>query len=56
MKNLFVHDTAILDENVELGDNSKIWHWSHVSNNAKIGSECVIGQNVFIGENRCRKA
>mgnify|MGYP000851192957 CR=1 FL=1 len=51
MKNFFVHDTAILDENVELGDNSKIWHWSHVSNNAKIGSECVIGQNVFIGEN-----
>jgi len=51
MKNFFVHDTAILDKNVELGDNTKIWHWSHISNNAKVGSDCVIGQNVFIGEN-----
>ena len=47
----FIHKTAEIDENVSIGINSKIWHWSHISKNVKIGKNCVIGQNVFIGEN-----
>ena len=33
----FVHHTAILDKNVRIGNNSKIWHWTHLSENVKIG-------------------
>lgn len=49
MSNFFVHNTAIVDEEVEIGSNTKIWHWVHVMTGAKIGSKCVLGQNVFVG-------
>ena len=49
-KAVFIHQTSIIDENVNIGNNSKVWHWSHVSSGVKIGINCVIGQNVFIGE------
>ena len=49
-KAAFIHQTSIIDENVNIGNNSKVWHWSHVSSGVKIGINCVIGQNVFIGE------
>ena len=51
MKNFFTHETVIIDQNVTIGSNTKIWHWSHISNSAEIGKDCTIGQNVFIGEN-----
>ncbi len=51
MKKNFVHKTAVLDNNVKLGNDCKIWHWSHLSKNSVIGNNCNIGQNVFIGEN-----
>jgi len=44
----FVHPTAIVDGPVEIGEGSKIWHFSHVMSGAKIGGNCNIGQNVFI--------
>jgi UDP-2-acetamido-3-amino-2,3-dideoxy-glucuronate N-acetyltransferase len=44
----FAHPTAIVDEPVEIGAGTKIWHFSHVSPNAKIGERCVMGQNVFV--------
>ena len=44
----FVHETAIVDDGVEIGDGTKIWHWVHVSKGATIGERCVLGQNVFI--------
>ncbi|PJD96596.1 MAG: N-acetyltransferase [Legionella sp.] len=44
-----VHETAIVDSGAEIGDNTKIWHWVHVSGGAKIGRDCSLGQNVFIG-------
>ena len=47
----FIHPTAILDNNPIIGDNTKIWHWSHISKNVFIGENCVLGQNTFIGEN-----
>ena len=57
MINYFRHDSAIIDDNVEIGQNSKIWHFSHIMSGCKIGDNCNIGQNVvispgvFIGNN-----
>ena len=48
--NYFIHNTSIIDQNVKIGSGTKIWHWCHVSKNAKIGKNCKLGQNVFIGE------
>ena len=45
----FVHPSAILDENVAIGRGTKIWHFSHLLSNSKIGENCNIGQNVVIG-------
>jgi UDP-2-acetamido-3-amino-2,3-dideoxy-glucuronate N-acetyltransferase len=44
----FVHETAIIDEGAEIGENCKIWHWTHVSAGARIGKNCSFGQNVYI--------
>ena len=49
-KNFFVHSSSIVDENVKIGQNTKIWHFCHISSRAKIGRDCKIGQNVFVGE------
>jgi UDP-2-acetamido-3-amino-2,3-dideoxy-glucuronate N-acetyltransferase len=43
------HATAIVDEGADIGDGTRIWHWTHVSGGARIGSRCSIGQNVYIG-------
>ena len=48
-KRYFVHPTAIIDEPVEIGDKTQIWHFSHIMSGAKIGEGCRIGQNVFVG-------
>lgn len=45
----FVHDTAVIDPNCEIGSGSKIWHFSHILSNSHIGENCNIGQNVVIG-------
>lgn len=44
----FVHETAIVDEDVELGEGTKVWHFVHVSKGARIGPGSVLGQNVFV--------
>jgi UDP-2-acetamido-3-amino-2,3-dideoxy-glucuronate N-acetyltransferase len=44
----FVHETAIIDADAEIGEGTKIWHFSHICKGAKIGKNCNIGQNVFI--------
>tara|TARA_B100000700_G_C14763967_1_gene723454 strand:+ start:56 stop:631 length:576 start_codon:yes stop_codon:yes gene_type:complete len=49
--NYFVHESSFIDENVEIGNGTKIWHFSHIQANAKIGNNCSIGQNVNIGNN-----
>ncbi len=49
MSDYFVHSSSIVDENVQIGNNTKIWHFSHILGNTKIGERCVIGQNVTIG-------
>ena len=50
-KKFFVHETAIIDDNVEVGKGSKIWHFSHIQSGSKIGEECSFGQNVNVGNN-----
>ena len=45
----YVHPSAIVDEGVEVGDGTKIWHFVHVSTGARIGQGCSLGQNVYIG-------
>jgi len=50
-RNYFSHETAVIDENVSIGKETKIWHFSHVMSNATIGSNCNIGQNVVVSPN-----
>ena len=49
--NYFKHESAYIDDNVEIGDGTKIWHFSHVQSGAKIGMNCILGQNVNVGSN-----
>ena len=44
----FVHETAVIDQNCEIGEGTKIWHFSHIMSDCKIGKNCNIGQNVVI--------
>lgn len=50
-KNYFVHETAIVDDNVSIGNGTKVWHFSHIQSGAQIGKKCVFGQNVNVGNN-----
>ena len=47
-KKYFVHESSYVDEGCEIGTGVKIWHFSHVMSNCKIGDGCNIGQNVVI--------
>ncbi len=44
----FVHESSYVDENVTIGEGTKIWHFCHVQSGAVIGENCVLGQNVNI--------
>ena len=46
---VFVHETSYIDENVTIGTGTKIWHFSHVLDDCKIGENCSLGQNVVVG-------
>ena len=46
--NYFAHDTAIVGEGCQIGSGSKIWHFSHIMQNAVLGDNCNIGQNVVV--------
>lgn len=47
-KSYYAHPTAVIDEGCEIGAGTKIWHFSHIMPNCKIGENCNIGQNVVI--------
>jgi len=49
-KNYFAHETAVIDEGCEIGENTKIWHFSHIMSGSTIGSNCIFGQNTFVAE------
>lgn len=44
----FAHPTAVIDEGCEIGRGTKIWHFSHIMSNCKIGENCNLGQNVVV--------
>lgn len=48
MKEYFSHPTAVIDEGCQIGEGTKIWHFSHIMPNCKLGQKCNIGQNVVI--------
>lgn len=47
----FVHESSYVDDNVEIGEGTKVWHFSHIQSGARIGKYCVFGQNVNVGNN-----
>jgi UDP-2-acetamido-3-amino-2,3-dideoxy-glucuronate N-acetyltransferase len=47
-KDYFVHESAYVDEPCEIGKGTKIWHFSHIMKAAKIGENCILGQNVNV--------
>lgn len=50
-KNFFVHETSFVDDNVDIGKGTKIWHFCHVQSGAQIGENCSFGQNVNVSNN-----
>lgn len=48
MTDYFVHETSVVDENVQIGAGTKIWHFCHIQSGAVIGAGCSLGQNVNI--------
>lgn len=48
MANYFAHETAVIDEGCEIGEGTKIWHFSHIMTDCKIGNNCNFGQNVVV--------
>ena len=42
------HPSAVIDEDCEIGEETKIWHFSHIMSGCKIGKRCNIGQNVVV--------
>ena len=50
-KTFFVHESSYVDENVTIGQGTKIWHFSHIQTGSILGANCSIGQNVNIANN-----
>lgn len=48
MKDYFAHETAVIDEGVEIGKGTRIWHFSHLMTGCKLGEGCNLGQNVVV--------
>ena len=46
----YAHPTAIISEDAEVGEGSKVWHFTHIMRHAQLGEYCNVGQNVFIAE------
>jgi UDP-2-acetamido-3-amino-2,3-dideoxy-glucuronate N-acetyltransferase len=49
--NYFIQETSVVGHQAQIGEGTKIWHFSHVMGKAKTGKHCTIGQNVFIADN-----
>lgn len=47
-KDYFAHESAVIDENCQIGSGTKIWHFSHIMPDSYIGENCNIGQNVVV--------
>ena len=47
----FAHETAVIDEGAHIGAGTKIWHFSHIMSDCRIGEKCNLGQNVVVSPN-----
>ena len=47
-KPYFAHETAVIDDGCQIGAETKIWHFSHIMPNSRIGKNCSLGQNVVV--------
>jgi UDP-2-acetamido-3-amino-2,3-dideoxy-glucuronate N-acetyltransferase len=59
MADAYIHETAVVDEGVEIGPDTRVWHFCHLLSGSRIGADCVLGQNVMVGPrvsvgNRCK--
>lgn len=50
---IYIHESSYIDDNVNIGQGTKIWHFCHVQRGAVIGRNCSLGQNVNVGQNVC---
>lgn len=50
-ESFFLHESSYVDDGVEIGAGTKIWHFSHILTNSKIGRNSSLGQNVVVGPN-----
>ena len=50
-KTVYIHESSYVDDDVEIGECTKIWHFCHIQKGARIGKNCSLGQNVNIGSN-----
>ncbi len=48
-EDVFIHESAYVDEPCEIGAGTRIWYFCHVMTGARIGERCTLGQNVFVG-------
>lgn len=51
MNNVFVHESSYVDNDVKIGDGTKVWYFCHIQKGARIGKNCSLGQNVNISNN-----
>ncbi len=45
---MFIHPTAVIDDNVTIGEDTRVWHFAHLVSGCRVGSRCSIGQNVVV--------
>lgn len=51
MEDVFIHDSAIVDNGAQIGKGTKVWHFCHIMPMAVIGANCNLGQNIFVDNN-----
>jgi UDP-2-acetamido-3-amino-2,3-dideoxy-glucuronate N-acetyltransferase len=49
--NIYIHPTAMVDDGAQIGAGTKVWHYTHIMPHAKVGNNCIIGQNAYIDNN-----
>lgn len=50
MKEVYIHPTAVVDKTAKIGEGTKVWHFTHVRENAEIGRDCVLAHSVYVGK------
>lgn len=50
MSGFYAHETAIIDPGVEIGEGTRIWHFAHLCSGAKVGRNCIFGQNTMVAD------